>query len=183
MLLMPLTTSHKEDVQTLLEGLHEIYVNAFPPEERRPWADVVQPVSSMGPHLSAIYLDGNDVQPVGLVTLWHFDTFSYIEHFAIAEECRGCGTGSMVLSELRAVCNRPIVLEVEKPETSSQATKRVHFYNRNGFKTVSTTYIQPPYAPGLPEVPLDIMASGDLLCSTAEVENKLRKHVYSVSGE
>ena len=154
-----------------LDTLHDIYLEAFPPEERRPWDDIA---GDRGPRLLAIVADG---KPAGLLTHWRLGTFEYIEHLAVDSALRSAGIGSVALDMFVAAAGMPVVLEVEKPASSVIAARRVGFYSRHGFRVISTTYIQPPYAPGLPEVPLDLMSTDPRLCPD-EVSRALHHRVY-----
>lgn len=160
------------------DRLKDIYVEAFPPEERREWDDM--PVNDDAFAFYALIDNGRDsifeivdnldkswCKPdlfncpecvVGLVTVWHFDAFRYIEHLAVSPSQRGRGIGAGVLSALEG----PLLLEVEPEETGEIACRRIAFYQRNGFHLLDADYVQPPYSPGLPEVPLKLMARGDI---------------------
>ena len=83
------------------EALRLLYEQSFPPEERRDWCAL--PVDTPAFKLWAIVDDDIDEEPVevGLVTVWEFDGFSYVEHFAVQPGLRGAGVGSWVLSQLR----------------------------------------------------------------------------------
>ena len=158
----------------LLDYLEGIYTEAFPPEERRPWPGVCD---GSGPELMAVVRDG---VPCGLVSFWRFDDFVYIEHFAVDAARRSGGTGAAVLAAFAqdAAGSLPVVVEVELPESSPEATRRVGFYQRNGFTVATRTYLQPPYAPGLPEVALMLMATGSV--DADAVARVLHRRVYGV---
>lgn len=161
-----------------LEILRQVYEGSFPEEERRLWTDVLNPADPAGPHLSGIFREGTD-RPLGLVTIWHFDGFDYMEHFAVDSTLRSGGVGTAVLTALTGSSDRPLVIEVEPPQTSPEAVRRIGFYTRNGFETVTTDYIQPPYRPGLPPVPLHIMSTRpDALPDTDTVIKTLHRRVY-----
>lgn len=129
--------------------LLELYIDAFPPEERRP-------VDKMPPADPAFNFYA--VGDAGLLTAWEFPDFTYVEHFAVYPHMRGSGIGSEALAAL----NGTVVLEVEPPETGEMARRRIAFYERNGFRLLDVDYLQPPYSPGLPSVPLRLMVRGDL---------------------
>ena len=119
---------------------------------------------------------------IGLITTWNFGKCLYVEHFAIEPELRGREYGSATLAKLSEISNLPIILEVELPETSSEASRRVKFYERSGFCGWQTPYIQPPYSAGKNPVPMMIMSKG--LDETIEcagiVTALLHRHVYGV---
>lgn len=157
-----------------LTAIEKIYTEAFPPEERRSWSSLA---GDGNPELRSIVRDG---ELAGMISYWNFGTFVYVEHFAIDPSLRGGGTGSEVLAELRRSLGRPVVLEVERPADSNpMAARRIEFYRRNGFHVLSYDYIQPPYAPGLPSVPLLLMST-DPSIAPADVAATLHREVYGV---
>ncbi len=151
-----------------LPAAEALYLASFPPEERRPWDEIVNPQSPSGPRL-AIILDGGEF--AGMVTTWRFDGFVYVEHLAIDHALRGRGIGAALLAELSASAGLPLLLEVEPPaDDNPMAARRIGFYSRNGFHLLDHDYIQPPYSPELPPVPLKLMSTDpalDALAATA----------------
>lgn len=135
------------------ETLFRIYEESFPAEERRDWHQLPEDDAFT---LYGIYDDG-DV-PLGLLTAWDFGEFSYIEHFAIDGRLRGKGMGAEVLASVPGV----LLIEVELPESGEMSRRRIAFYERNGFRLLDNPYVQPPYGPGLPEVPLRLMSRGQV---------------------
>ncbi len=76
----------------------------------------------------------------------------------------------------------PVLLEVEPP-VDEITRRRVAFYQSHGLLLRDEVpYIQPPYSPGLPPVPMCIMTSPGMTVSqvTACVE-ELRRVVYRCS--
>lgn len=128
--------------------LMELYESAFPAEERRP-------SDQMPPDDPAFRFYA--IADHGLLTAWEFPGVTYVEHFAVYPETRGNGIGSSVLAELQGA----VILEVEPPEQSTEARRRIAFYERNGFRLLDVDYMQPSYAPGLPSIPLRLMLRGE----------------------
>lgn len=148
-----------------LDRARQIYLDSFPPEERRPWDDIVAKHTAAaaspipGFSLLGIYADGIYA---GFITIWRFDGFDYVEHFAIDPEKRGGGLGAKAIASVLSgfSSGRPVVLEAEHAHQSAMATRRLGFYERCGFTVHHAfQYIQPPYAPGLPEVPLLLLSA------------------------
>lgn len=154
-----------------LSRAEAVYLASFPPEERRDWRAIA---SGTGPRLLGIY-DGAAL--IGLVTTWEFEAFVYIEHLAVDAARRQCGAGSAVLREL-AGWGKPLLVEVEPPDMSDDARRRVQFYRRNGFATIAEDYVQPPYGPGLPSVPLHLMSNGP--ADAALAAETLHAEVYGM---
>lgn len=159
-----------------VEAVRKLYFDAFPPEERRPWESLVSPAAyAAGPVLRTLTSD-NDF--FGFVSYWNFGSFIYIEHLAVDSSLRGGGIGAKALALLSEATALPIVLEVEHPSPDNpMAERRIGFYRRNGLDILPFDYIQPPYAPGLPEVPLLLMST-DSSIDPAVVSATLRREVY-----
>lgn len=161
-----------------LENAHSLYFESFPPEERRPWDDIIlrSTQSQQRFRLLGIYIDSVFA---GLITIWQFPSFRYVEHFAISPSMRSRGIGAEALAALIYYSASPIVLEVELPETSPLARRRIDFYSRCGFTPhPEYQYIQPPYAADLPPVPLMLMTSGVL--NLDDATRALHRHVYGI---
>lgn len=145
------------------DKLNRIYHEAFPPEERREWTDIVKRSASADSPMQFFTVMYRG-RKAGLITCWRFKEFDYVEHFAVDPSLRGRGVGAAAIEALAAMSAArgvPVVLEVELPETGRDARRRIAFYERCGFKAhADFKYIQPPYGPGLPEVELMLMTCG-----------------------
>ena len=117
--------------------------------------------------------------PAGFLAVWEFESFIYIEHFAVDPALRNSGTGSAMLQELVKQYQKPICLEVELPE-DELTRRRIGFYERNGFVFNEYPYIQPPISKGKSPVPLRIMTYGEAITrETFEaIKNVLYRSVY-----
>lgn len=136
-----------------------LYFYSFPPDERRDVKEIDRLVADVSSpmHAELIYFKG---RLSGFITWWEFDRFRYIEHFAIEPSKRGEGIGAKALKAFVGQTDSPVVLEVELPDTSDMARRRIRFYERNGFNALmGYDYIQPPYGPGLQSVPMMLMAT------------------------
>ena len=89
---------------------------------------------------------------------WEFETFIYVEHFAVNPVLRNGGVGSRMLKALTEDAEKMIILEVEPP-TEEIAVRRVRFYERNGFFFNDYPYIQPSMGEGRKETPLFLMST------------------------
>jgi len=138
--------------QTYCENL---LVASFPEEERRELAQYREIVSHVKTFVAHIILDEN--QPSGLINIWNFDDFIFIEHFAIAPEMRNKGIGQQVLKIITKNQCLPIVLEVELP-SDEISQRRIRFYEREGFRLLEHDYKQPPYRKGQNYIPMKLMA-------------------------
>jgi len=142
------------DNKKLLKKIRIIYETAFPPIERRDFNKVIDLIADNRFQLSAIKFE-NEV--VGMLSKWDFESFVYIEHFAISKIFRGIGLGSQVIQNIIQQENRQIVLEVELA-TDEISLKRIKFYTQFGFGICPEPYIQPPYDKGKETLPMLIMA-------------------------
>lgn len=162
------------------DWVRKLYFESFPPEERREWPAVERLLAARRGRMAMfeIFLCGRQA---GFITWWNMDGFAYVEHFAVDPRYRGGGVGRNAIVSFVAAVGRPVVLEVEPASTGEMARRRIAFYERCGFTAHPVyEYIQPPYGPGLPPVPLMLMtAGGDV--SLPEAASALHLHVYGVA--
>ena len=109
-------------------------------------------------------------------SLWEFGDFCFLEHFAVDPKLRGQGLGTKLLEDLAAYTEKPIILEVEMPDTE-QAKRRIGFYRRNGFFTNEYPYAQPAYSKDKKALPMILMSKGRTV-NRMELE-KIKGKVYS----
>jgi len=139
--------------------MEKLLTIAFPKYEYRELAELrILTEHNHKFHNNLIYENGKFI---GLITYWDFESFFYIEHFAIIPEMRNHGYGKMVMEKVKNVLRRPIVLEVEYP-LENMSRRRIGFYERQGFKLLSSEYMQPPYRPGEDFLKLKIMTYGNI---------------------
>ena len=161
--------------------VEDLLHSAFPADERR------------DDELQREYTDSNDNfhcvliqkpgKPVGLLTYWHFDTFVYVEHFAISEELRRGGLGMQAISHFTSSINLPEVLEVETPRIKGDIThRRIAFYRRAGFTLRKMAYRQPPYREGDEWLPMKLMTYGNFkwLKMADAIRDTIYREVYGV---
>ena len=111
--------------------LIDLYEHSFPEEERRPTRDWLEmPGRDAAFCLNVIEADG---VAAGMLTVWQFREFAYVEHFAVSPEMRGGGLGARALQTLVESVQVPIVLEVEPKCSTPMADRRIAFYERQGF--------------------------------------------------
>lgn len=173
--MITLCNINRRDLDTALS----LYIESFPPEERRPWDDIILRSTQCQQRfqLLGIYIDSVFA---GLITIWQFPSFRYVEHFATSPSMRSRGIGAEALAALISHSASPIVLEVELPETSPLARRRIDFYSRCGFiPHPEYKYIQPPYSADLPAVPLMLMTTAPI--NLDDVSLTLHRHVYGIS--
>lgn len=125
-----------------LESLIKLYEESFPEDERRTIAQLNKMIDSVQPmYFNAIEIDG---QLCGLFVYWDMDDFYYMEHLAVFPEMRNRKIGQQVLDHVARHLNKIRILEVE-PTEDEITTRRVQYYQRNGYAIVHRDYIQPSY--------------------------------------
>lgn len=157
----------------------KIYVESFPPEERRPWNEIVRFAGDCN-HPLNFYEIKVFGMGVGFITAWKLGEWTYVEHFAIDPCRRGQGLGKIAIEKF-CVKHSPVVLEVEPDGSSKDAARRIKFYKLCGFIACEEyEYVQPSYGPGLPEVTMMIMTYGGGCANLDKLNELLRKYVYRV---
>lgn len=147
--------SGKEDV---FQKLMELYTEAFPLEERREIVqleEMLEAEPAMCFH--AVRCDG---ELAGLVVYWDFGMFYYLEHLAVFAGMRNKKIGQQILEWIGGHLKGVWILEVEpEPGETEMASRRIRYYERNGFRILDKNYLQPSYRPGGEEFPLWIMGN------------------------
>lgn len=160
-----------------IDAAKEIYLDAFPPAEQRPWEKILSRCDGKL-DLNGIYMAD---RLVGMITTWNFDSFVYVEHFVVDPTIRGKGIGSNAINLLKQqLAPLPVLLEVEPEHLSPQALSRIRFYQRLGFHIIDRSYVQPPYDSYLPPVHLWLMSTDEAL-SPHEASLLLHRVVYNVT--
>ena len=170
-MLTPLNAHDFDTVYALLTA-------AFPVDELRP--EHVQRALLDNPKFTAYVTE--DLGAV--LTLWKFDRFAFIEHFAVSSALRNQGLGSKLLREIAKMVELPVCLEAELPETEL-ARRRLDFYRRNGFTVNPYPYTQPAYAPDRRSLPMYLLTSGGGVTESefAAIRDTLYKEVYGVTSK
>ncbi len=160
-----------------------LYVSAFPPDERREYKDerhLAEFIRMKGGKFHAFAAKDGDLF-IGFLSYWTFEGYTYIEHFAVKPENRGKRIGSDMLDHLFKTVSENVLIEVERPLTND-AIKRIQFYQRNGFRIrEEIKYVQPPYSPLQDPVPMLLMTHGNVnLHDISSIKDMLRE-VYNVN--
>ena len=157
--------------ETNFPEIYRIMQASFSDDEYRPYDEQLALFEE--PEYRIYYM------PAGFLAVWEFESFIYIEHFAVDPALRNSGTGSAMLQELVKQYQKPICLEVDLPE-DELTSRRIGFYERNGFVFNEYPYIQPPISKGKSPVPLRIMTYGEAITRETfeEIKNVLYRSVY-----
>lgn len=138
-----------------LKRLRQMYIESFPPEERRPWEQLLGKMNEA----FALRLLRYRGCPCGFLSLWRLRHAVFVEHFVISPAVRGQGVGSAAMkSLLTEPRDCPLILEIEPRELSPEARRRQEFYERLGLTLLPYPYIQPPYIAGTMGVRLRLMS-------------------------
>lgn len=176
-------TLHSEQYRKAID----IYLASFPEAERRPLESIENLIIADCRFTFYIATLADDV--VGFITLWDLDTFIYGEHLAIDPTRRGANIGSRIIQWVKEHSGKPLILEIEPVDEPgitaaeiNQRQARLRFYLRLGFVPCPLPYLQPPYTPHLPSIPLVLMeAGGTLLPSHFEqIRHTIHSTVYGI---
>lgn len=166
----------------LLEQVKHTYEASFPTNERRDFA-LLRELVKESPYFRMYALFRGKTY-VGFLTAWGFETFVYIEHFAIDEAARCGGIGAEAMRLFLASTALPVVLEVELP-TDELSRRRIGFYERLGFVLDTHPYFQPPYHPGDEPLEMHLMYVGDVKMEERfePISKQLHREVYGISKD
>ncbi len=164
----------RSEKEAAFQRLAELYVEAFPPEERRDM-DQLKELLGSEPDMffNAVKCDG---ELVGLLVYWDFGTFYYLEHLAVFAELRNQKIGQRILAWVNEHLKGEWILEVE-PDDTEMAKRRIGYYQRNGFRVLDKTYLQPSYRPGGEAFPLWIMGNW-----TGQLRNDLNRQIWTIKN-
>ncbi|MGN0394722.1 MAG: GNAT family N-acetyltransferase [Coprococcus sp.] len=116
--------------------LEKLYIEAFPRNERPPYAYIKYKCMRDMADFFGIY---DDNRFIGLLYTVTYKDIAYMFFFAIEEEYRGMGYGSRILSKIKhKYRDYRIVLAIEvldeKSDNYKQRVQRKKFYTSNGFE-------------------------------------------------
>ena len=160
----------------------EVYIQSFPRDERRDFSLIYELIGKEKFSFFIITDEQENNKPVGIISLWGFSYFAYIEHFAVKKNLRNKGYGSKILDMIKENTPKPIIIEVEL-SNSLDAIRRINFYKRKGFTLVNEKYIQPSYSPERNAIPMQLMiTTNDSLqqFSIKEIISELHHNVYKI---
>ena len=156
-------------------SVYNIMEDSFPSNEIRSYIGQLNLLQN--PDYSLFVKEQNG-EIVGFIATWDLGDFTFVEHFAVSEKHRGKGLGSEILSKIKDMSAKPIVLEVEPP-TDLKTRKRIAFYEKNGLIYHDFYYVQPAMENGKDEVELKIMSTQKLDINGFEkVKRTLYKKIY-----
>lgn len=174
-------TSDSPIPEELYKKVYALLSASIPPVERREEA-VQHALLKHSAYTLYTYMQQGVL--FAMLAAWEFPNHRYIEHFAVAEAARGQGIGGELLRAYLDLDARPLVLEVELPEASPLAARRIGFYERHGLHLNTFEYGQPPLRKDAPWVPLQLMSWPGALDQAGfdAVRLLLYREVYGLSS-
>lgn len=138
-----------------LDLVYQLFEKSFIPAELRPYEFFC---SLFDNHELKIYSQEQDGHIEGALIIWEFDSFVYVENFAVDENLRGRGIGGNLLEELKLLYPQyPIILEVDEPKDEI-SRRRIGFYQRHQWMWNPYSYIQPQLRENVDDVRLFLMS-------------------------
>ena len=132
-----------QSLETLTErdfdSVWEIMEESFPRDERRSREAQRKILDVSWYHLYGYRAHG---ELMAFLAVWEFDTFLFVEHFAVRKSCRNGGLGAVLLTQ----------------PTGELEARRIAFYERNGFVMNPFEYMQPAMGEDRHAIPLRIMS-------------------------
>lgn len=124
------------DTAMQLEQVEALYMRAFPPAERKPFA-LIRRKCTKG-DVEILTIETADGAFAGEAITVKCGALVLVDYLAVSEEKRGCGVGSAALHLLRErYAGKRLFLEIESTKeenapNAEQRAKRKAFYLRNG---------------------------------------------------
>jgi len=141
------------------EKIWGIYIQSFPPVERRSREAQENLMKEQKYHMIPFYMD--DIL-VGFIAYWDLEEIIFIEHLAVDKVHQGKGYGKKIVGELIISHDRRIILEVDPPEDEI-SKKRIKFYENLGFHLNRFNYYQPSLGEGKGAVSLLLMTYPEVI--------------------
>lgn len=126
MKLKPMATNTKQEVK-------QLYEQAFPKEERRPFWMLSRQCKK---GVMEILTIEEEEENVGLIISSFYKQIVLVEYFAVMSNQRGNGIGGRALTLAKErYKGKTLILEIEQPDPNIHDMKmrRQEFYNRHGF--------------------------------------------------
>ncbi len=142
-------------IKKKFDEVFAIMDEAFPNEEMRGYEGQLALLEN--PHYWLRLKRDEMGRLLAFMAVWEFDSFRYVEHFAVSKQYRGSGIGEKMMKEYLKEGSGPVILEVEPPQNEI-TRRRIGFYQRLGFQYNEFPYQQPPLHKGNGWLPLVIMS-------------------------
>ena len=118
-----------------LAAIKELYMQAFPPEERKPFSLILAKAEEGS--MEILVMEEEDGTFLGLAITILYKDRVLLDYLAVAPEKRGQNVGSRTLAALAIRhAGKRMIIEIEDPETEAPNTaermRRRAFYLKNG---------------------------------------------------
>ncbi len=165
--------------EQLFENVYTLLASSLPQNEMRSFDGQKKLLNDNRYNLLVAFKDN---KLIAFMAIWDLGKYSFIEHFAVDAAVRGKGIGSKLLYKCKAYFKCPIILEVEPPQSTKDATRRIEFYKRHGFLFNDYEYFQPPLQKEFEPLPLKIMSYPTLFNKNdfSEAKNTLYTNIYGI---
>ena len=119
-----------------MREVKKLYQRAFPKEERKPFALILKLRREGRCEILHFSLDN---EFLGLAITIRGEGLVLVDYFAVTEERRGQGVGSLMMEEvLERYTGMGVFLEIECPKGDGGLTdRRLEFYRRAGYRELS----------------------------------------------
>lgn len=173
--------TNNSNIFNIFEDFYALLDKSFPPYEKRSYNNQKKLLTN--PYYEILTFSVDD-KLVGIMAIWDFSDFVYLEHFAVDPDCRNLGIGKKMLEKAIEYKKMPFVLETELP-LNDMAARRINFYKRCNFTLYTFDYKQPPLNEGDNDTPLMIMSTKNNLTSKAFeiIKDTLYSAVYNVEAK
>jgi len=169
------------------EQFKNIYLNAFPANERRPLEQLLDDLNS-GNYSIYLYLVEEKVEAIACIYAPKNQKLTLLDYFAVVAEQRGKGLGGVFfqrLVEIISGLNKILILEVEDPDFGNDAiqkTKRIQFYQKNGAVLITNYNYLLPDLDGLGQkTQMRIMAAPESVFNSSDFKKFIKilfKNLY-----
>ena len=161
-----------------------LYMSSFPEDERRDFDINFELIETKDFDFFVIIDSLPEPKPIGIISIWYFEDYIYIEHFAIDENERFKGKGKEIIKTLIDSVKMPIIIEVEPP-IDEITKKRVVIYEGLDFELLDYFYLQPPNSKAMNPIELKLMVYDKKLLDNKPLEEiitEIYEFVYGVGS-
>lgn len=155
-----------------MDDVYRLFEDSFVPAELRPY-QAFKDLFQQGAF--DLYEYEENQQMLGAMIVWEFETFAYIENFAVSLSLRNQGIGTKMLDCIEKKIDKQLVLEVEVPY-DDLSHRRIQFYQRNHFVLNDFGYVQPALRENVPDVHLQLMTYPQE--STKKELEKMKEQIF-----
>lgn len=143
----------KANTEYQIESIYKLYMSAFPKEERKPFALMLEKCEEGSMEMLCIEDESQDF--LGLAIFVLYKDFVLLDYFAVADEHRGRGIGSEALRVLQTYYEgKRFFLEIEdihvEAKNQEERMRRRAFYLRNDMHVM-------PFTVDLFGVPMEVL--------------------------